>query len=529
MSPQARRRAARSPIWSPGWSLTRLVATVSCVALVLALAAGTLVLTTLAQVATARQQQDLARSARHTLGAVLTGYLDEETGLRGYLATGEDQFLEPLTTAETALPALQDTLRRQAGALGVPDGLLTAPLDTHARWSAWAQRERARRQAGDPTVAAALDQTLAGKQLFDTLRRQVDALDAWLSERERRHRDRFDTLDRRLQASVAVSLAVLVAGLAGGYLFLRRTVTAPVARLARASRAVAHGDLDARLPTGGAPEVDALAGDVADMRDRLTADLGRTRQALEALAQADPALAALQRELSADAPPGPSAWAGLSVEVRAEAAEGVLAGDWCDVFEVTTRELAVVIGDVSGHGAASAVFALRLKHTLRTALHVTASPAQALRVLAARSADTDPEMFATLFVGLLDLVGARLTYVNAGHPPGLLQTPDGRWQELAATGPLLSPVLVDAEWTERAVDFVPGQRLLLYTDGVLEARDPGGREFGLEGVRRSLAQVRDRRAGLVDAVEAAAVRHSRFRARADDHTLLLLSRATGPA
>ncbi|GAA0320637.1 PP2C family protein-serine/threonine phosphatase [Kineococcus aurantiacus] len=560
------------------WSLTRLVLVASAVALVVVLATGALLLSSTQGVSVARSRQSAAQDARQSLAQLTTSYVDQETGLRGYLVNGDPRLLEPLNTAQTTLPRLEREVRRSAAALGARAGLVDAPMAAHDVWARYAAVQRQRVLDGDRAGATELSETLRGKGLFDRVRAGSAALDGWLAREEAQEQHRVRALQRRLQVVLVVAVAALAVALVAGFLVLWRGVTTPLARLARASRAVADGDLAAELPAGGTTEVQALAGGVAAMRDRLTADLWRTRRALEALAQGDPALDALQRDLlgpgqgeswapSGAGPALPLRWPDLDVQVRVEPAEGVLAGDWCDVFEVGATRVAVVVGDVAGHGPVSAVFAYRLKHVLRTALTLVPSPGEALGAVARRLSGVDAELFATLVVAVVDRAAGQLTCVNAGHPAGLLTAADpavaapvaapvvapvvapgarpgqerhvlleqpgagdgpggtGWWRELPATGPILSPVLPDAQWSEVVLPFPPGQQLLLFTDGVLETRDRQGREFGPEGVLRAVRDSHRQRSGrVVDAVEAAAVRHGDFAARVDDHTLLSLTR-----
>jgi sigma-B regulation protein RsbU (phosphoserine phosphatase) len=537
-------------------SLTRQVVQASAVALVVIAATGVGTALTVRDLDAARSRQTMASTARQSASAVLTRFVDEETGLRGFLVTTDPRFLEPYESAGASLPNLELALRRQSSALGVPEDLLTASELAHQAWISYALRQQATVLAGDLDAARSVSETLRGKVLFDAVRSAMGELDRWLQGEESRGDVRAEHLKDRLVATMVVGAAALVSGLAFGCLVLWRSVTLPLAHLARASRAVTEGDLSAPLPSAGAPEVRDLAQDVGAMRDRLTADLWRTRRALDAVAQNEPALAALQRALL----PGVRNLPDLQVHARVEPAEGVLAGDWYDVVELSASVAAVVVGDVAGHGPASAVLALRLKHSLATAARQCGTPAAALSAVHGQLRDVDAELFATVFLAVVDRVTDTVTYASAGHPPGLLLKPPrvGRrpvapalppggspfpgefagevgvlatepalhWQELSATGPLLSPVLHEVCWEETTLPFETGDTLLLYTDGVLESRNAAGSEFGVQGVLDAVTTVATQPAHrLVDAIEAAALRHSMFRARQDDHTIVVLQRS----
>ena len=92
--------------------------------------------------------------------------------------------------------------------------------------------------------------------------------------------------------------------------------------------------------------------------------------------------------------------------------------------------------------------------------------------------------FASLFLAPLDPATGRLDYCSAGHPPALLLHADGRIESLSEGGTLLG-VLPDASFDEARVELGAGDTLLVYSDGILEARDPSDQEFGRE--RRRLA------------------------------------------
>ncbi|WP_395656292.1 PP2C family protein-serine/threonine phosphatase [Nocardioides sp.] len=162
---------------------------------------------------------------------------------------------------------------------------------------------------------------------------------------------------------------------------------------------------------------------------------------------------------------------------------------------------------------------LRLKIALATVLRREGlEPAVAV----ARSTLHDEnETFVTLVVAVLDLASDTLTYSNAGHPSPFLVRADGEVLPLVPTGPLVSPVLDDATWTIETVRFGPGDRLVAFSDGVLEARDDRGEEFGTDGVLATVGRAGD----TVEIVHRlrSAVRDHEVRPR-DDVTILAAGR-----
>ena len=163
---------------------------------------------------------------------------------------------------------------------------------------------------------------------------------------------------------------------------------------------------------------------------------------------------------------------------------GLLAGDFYDVYALSPSRLAVVIGDVTGHGIEPSITAFQAKELLRVFLHEYRDPAQALEVLNQRmSLHARAEEFVSILVAVFDAEAGTVRYASAGHTTGWLWH-DRDVHPLAATGPLL---LLDpgAGYHSREVEVQEDDLLLVYTDGLSEARD-GMTQFGEERVGQVL-------------------------------------------
>lgn len=167
-------------------------------------------------------------------------------------------------------------------------------------------------------------------------------------------------------------------------------------------------------------------------------------------------------------------------------AEADIGGDYYDLFPAPDGRIVAAIGDVCGKGVEAATKTSMIKYAVRGMVAAGAEPAGILADLNRMLAETgDASNIVTLWIGYIDLERGELAYANGGHPPGLLLRAESREVErLATTGALLGAV-PDAEWVERTVRVADGDTLLLYTDGVTEAR-AGVRFFGEGRVRRSL-------------------------------------------
>ena len=175
---------------------------------------------------------------------------------------------------------------------------------------------------------------------------------------------------------------------------------------------------------------------------------------------------------------------GFEVGQVYEAGTGLMAGDFYDVYPTVPSRLAAVMGDVSGHGIEPSITAFQVKYLLRVFLRQYRDPAQALEELnQVLSTQGGPEEFVSLCVVVFDVGAGTLRFASAGHPPAWLWH-DGEVRALRATGPLLT-LDPNASYISREVELRPGDLLLMYTDGLIEARS-GEQLFGDERVAQIL-------------------------------------------
>jgi sigma-B regulation protein RsbU (phosphoserine phosphatase) len=160
-------------------------------------------------------------------------------------------------------------------------------------------------------------------------------------------------------------------------------------------------------------------------------------------------------------------------------------GDYYDFIPLGGGKLALVIADVSGKGTPASIMMASVHASLQ-AMAGGAGPTPMLeRLNRFLFANTQMSRYVTLFYGELDPGDRRLAYVNAGHVPPYLLRADGRVERLTAGGPVLG-LLDDVAFECGSVAFGSGDLLAAVTDGVTEALDPGGCEFGDERVLEAL-------------------------------------------
>jgi phosphoserine phosphatase RsbU/P len=197
-------------------------------------------------------------------------------------------------------------------------------------------------------------------------------------------------------------------------------------------------------------------------------------------------------------------------------------GDYFDVSRVNESCWAAVVADVSGKGVSSALLASLLQGAFLTAADSSELMVKRVsglnRFLYER---TEGGKYATIFYSLLDR-GGRLRYINAGQCAPIVISPDGRYEYLEATAMPVG-ILEEAEFTVEERQLAPGDRIVIYTDGVTEAQNLRGEFFGRKQLRELVAaHAADSFAALYDAVLRAVKVFTDSATQADDITLVVV-------
>lgn len=202
-------------------------------------------------------------------------------------------------------------------------------------------------------------------------------------------------------------------------------------------------------------------------------------------------------------PPSAPAVPGLDVVSRYRpAGDGSeVGGDFYDIFETARGEWAVVLGDVCGKGAEAATVTALARYTVRAAAMRTRRPSAVLGTLNDALMQQDSDRFCTAVyarVRKITSASCRITVASGGHPPALHIGADGEVREVGRSGDLLG-VMPSVALYDTNLDLRSGDVLVLYTDGVTEARR-GAAFYGDEALR---AVVRDCRAGDAESIATA--------------------------
>lgn len=164
-------------------------------------------------------------------------------------------------------------------------------------------------------------------------------------------------------------------------------------------------------------------------------------------------------------------------------------GDFYDLIRLPGHRACIILGDVSGKGVEAASVSAAVKTALGAYAWENQPPARMVRLLNDFLLGFSRlETFATMFVGMIDLTHGTLTYCSAGHPPALLLRANTREMETLDVQSGVVGAFKAISYRDGRVVLHDGDALLLYTDGVTEARNPSGAFFGEDGLHDALME-----------------------------------------
>ncbi len=201
-----------------------------------------------------------------------------------------------------------------------------------------------------------------------------------------------------------------------------------------------------------------------------------------------------------------------------------LGGDFYSFAQNRNGSVSFALADVVGHGVRAAMYAGMLWSTVDAARRRDPDPDRVLADLVHGIDFFEADRYSTLVYGTLAPNG-HLTYFNAGHPPPFVLASTGDVAELPATRPILTSVFATEATEAPTMTLEPGDRVLLYTDGVFEALSPTDEEFGrdtLRAVSRELGRLDSE--SLLDRVLHRVGEHCAGRPLTDDATMLVIDR-----
>ena len=232
---------------------------------------------------------------------------------------------------------------------------------------------------------------------------------------------------------------------------------------------------------------------------------------------------ALARKIQQSLLPEPPQIPGLFIEGRClQAAE--TGGDLFDFILIDEHHLGIAIGDVTGKGMPAALLMATVRSVLRAQAQSRSDPAEVLRVVnRVMYGDTRGKSFVTLAYGVLDTRTWTFTFAIAGHLSPLLCGEQGEPVYLVDSARLPLGSQAEMEYSNHRQTLQPGQVIVLYTDGVIEARDPHAQMLGFERLQEIVAHQPGER--LIDTILERTTQFTGPLALEDDLTLVVIQRA----
>ncbi len=355
-------------------------------------------------------------------------------------------------------------------------------------------------------------------------RRSPSSRRAWRpSGRRRRARTRRAAAGSDNWWSLFVNLLVVLGGLlliiqASALVMgslLVRSITAAVHELFVGTERIQQGDFAHRIRIESRDQLEDLAGSF----NRMSASIDHLLLVQREKQRLDDELRIAREIQKSLLPVTPPRLEGLDVADLCEPAREV-GGDYYDFFQLGPRRLAVLIADVSGKGTSAALYMAELKGLMLALSRAEESPRQLLIQVNRHLADhLDNRSFVTMTYAVIDLEQRTLTSARAGHTP-LIVVSGGRSEVIVPDGMVLGLRLPGA--SERFADvlvehtrpLLPGDVIVLYTDGITEAMDADGELFGDAALARVLAAEHHRDAAGIRERVVRDVRAFRRRCRA---------------
>jgi sigma-B regulation protein RsbU (phosphoserine phosphatase) len=201
----------------------------------------------------------------------------------------------------------------------------------------------------------------------------------------------------------------------------------------------------------------------------------------------------------------------------------LVGGDYFDILPLDEKTLGICIADVAGKGMPAALLMSNLQAAVRGLSSLSVAPDQLCsRLNSIVYRNTESDRFITFFYAQLDGPARRLAYVSAGHNAPFVVRSDGSHARLHEGGPVLG-VFASRDYEMGSMQLFAGDRVILFTDGVTEACNPAGEEFGEARLLRLLQEQRSLSADELQAKILAAVAEFSGGRWQDDATLLVLA------
>jgi serine phosphatase RsbU (regulator of sigma subunit) len=332
--------------------------------------------------------------------------------------------------------------------------------------------------------------------------------------------DRLGDLRRTTARNLGYGLAMVGLALIG-IIPLSSRMTRNLTVLTKEAENLAGGNLDARVPVVSKDEF----GTLAKTFNRMAHDLTEHQKRLVEQERMHKELE-MCRRIQEELLPRHPLRSGL-VEVKGVSIPAQeVGGDFFNYFPMPGGTMALLIGDVSGKGLPAALLMANLQATIQARLPLELDLVKLAEKLNGEIVENNSEAYLTLFLAVLDPKSLQLRYINAGHNPQFLLHGDGSVLQMQSTGRPIG-LLEGGNFEEKSVQLKNGDCLFFYTDGLIEAANAGGEEFGMKRLEALL--VEERAGGLDNMLANIEKSVNQYRGGtevADDATMMLLKIAS---
>jgi sigma-B regulation protein RsbU (phosphoserine phosphatase) len=335
----------------------------------------------------------------------------------------------------------------------------------------------------------------------------------------------IQSINKNIVIAIIIILVVIVVAMAIAIAMafrLSNSLTSPITALTNGAVTISGGDLNYRFDVKTNDEIEILAGSFNQMIgdiQTVTAEKQRINSELSVASE-------IQNDMLPRIFPKFSSHDWVALSAKMEPAKEV-GGDFFDFFYLDEEETKIVfvIADVSGKGVPAALFMVIAKTLIKQQMLHSGDPADALEQTNKILCEDNPRsMFVTTLICSVDLKTGQMIYANGGHNPPLLSTGNEPYQFMQLKKGIPPGMMEESRYKICSLQLQPGDKLYLYTDGVNEAMNPKGEQFGnerfLEAANEFLsstpeefdAAIRQRVSSFVDGAE-----------QSDDITTLAIS------
>lgn len=166
-----------------------------------------------------------------------------------------------------------------------------------------------------------------------------------------------------------------------------------------------------------------------------------------------------------------------------------LSGDIFDIYEIDDKHLGFYMVDVAGHGIAASMMTVFIRQSMQSIYQNSVSPSDTLNKISKKfqELNLEADRYFTMFCGVYNIEKMEFKYANAGHNSiPFLFNKDNKIMMLANYGYPILTFPTDDSFNEESVTMLPGDSILLYTDGIIEARNSNGEEFGEDRLKKCI-------------------------------------------